>query len=358
VARRIAARPGLLPALAPGADGLRAYWATCDGWIGVVDLADPSHGIEVRAALRVAGLAVSGDGRHVAVASLEPPALLLFDADLAAMRRLPARDAAERRSSPVTSVSDATSRRAFVASLPAIGELWEVSYDPAAQDIPTGLVHDFRLREGAFVRGFLNPRRSPLDDPPDRVRVDPRSSEVAVATAGDAAVGIVQLDVRRRIATLRTDAEALPDRAGAWRDGARRVLAVPLRGGGLVPVDLGPMKAAPAVATPGEVAAVVSHAGAPRAWLRFGDGAPGRDALRPVDPATLEPGPPWRPRPGRPVVGAAFGHDGRRLYVATGGPDARLDAFDAGSLQPAWSVPLPGEASVDVAPAAAEPRPR
>lgn len=59
-----------------------------------------------------------------------------------------------------------------------LAELWEISYDPKAEDFYDGLVHDFRLGEGVPVRGFLNPRRTYLAEPLQRLRVDPVSTEV------------------------------------------------------------------------------------------------------------------------------------------------------------------------------------
>jgi hypothetical protein len=61
-------------------------------------------------------------------------------------------------------VYDAAPRRSFVVALKDVPELWEVSYDPKAPEVATGLVHDFRSREGTFVPGFLNARRTPLDE--------------------------------------------------------------------------------------------------------------------------------------------------------------------------------------------------
>ena len=37
-------------------------------------------------------------------------------------------------------------------------------YNPKADDIPAGMIHDFKYKEGALVPGFLNPVRTQLDD--------------------------------------------------------------------------------------------------------------------------------------------------------------------------------------------------
>jgi hypothetical protein len=162
--------------------------------------------------------------------------LTLFDA---AGRRLRSHTAAAvdgSGRSAVTALHDATPRRSFVVIFETLPELWEISYDPNAEPIFQGLVHDYRQREGIAEPGFLNPRRTRLDT---HVR-DPgfdSSHAFVVARAPDLADGqaviyLVQLDVRKTIAvfTLRGD----PDTAAVRRvrREGREILEVPDRQGG------------------------------------------------------------------------------------------------------------------------------
>ena len=55
-------------------------------------------------------------------------------------------------------------RKSFVAALKDVPEVWEISYDPKAEPIATGYIHDYQYKEGSFVPGYLNPRRTQLDD--------------------------------------------------------------------------------------------------------------------------------------------------------------------------------------------------
>lgn len=50
-------------------------------------------------------------------------------------------------------------RQSFVVTSGALGEVWEISYNPHTPEIATGKVHDFQYREGAFVPGYLHPQR-------------------------------------------------------------------------------------------------------------------------------------------------------------------------------------------------------
>ena len=81
-------------------------------------------------------------------------------------------------------------------------ELWEISYDPKAPEIPVGLIHDFRYREGAFVPGFLNPRRSILADVLDDFFFTPDFSELMGTSREGKRAQVVHLDVRRAIASV------------------------------------------------------------------------------------------------------------------------------------------------------------
>ena len=167
----------------------------------------------------------------------EGQTLMLFDAAGRPVRSHIAAAADGSGRSAVAAVFDAAPRRSFVVIFETLPELWEISYDPQAEPIYQGLVHDYRLREGIAEPGFLNPRRTLLDAPLRAAGFD-GSHAFVIGRAPDRADGqavlhLVQLDVRKRIAefTLRGD----PDTAAVrrvLRDG-REVLEVPDRGGGL-----------------------------------------------------------------------------------------------------------------------------
>ena len=184
--------------------------------------------------------ATSADGRWRIVA--DGQTLTVFDAAGQPLRSHIAAAADGSGRSAVAVLHDAAPRRSFVVIFETLPELWEISYDPNAEPIYQGLVHDYRLREGIAEPGFLNPRRTRLDAPLRDAGFD-RSHAFVIGRAPDRADGqavlhLVQLDVRKRIAefTLRAD----PDTAAArsvWRDG-REILEVPdHRGGPALRID-------------------------------------------------------------------------------------------------------------------------
>jgi hypothetical protein len=356
--RRVATPPGLLPSIRAGADGRDAWYATCDGWIGRIDAVRGERVVEARVARRIADFAVSADAGHVAVASLDPPGLLVFDRALEPLRRLPGADASGARPAGVVAVGDATARRSFVAALPAIGELWEVSYDRQATEIATGTVHDFRLREGAFVAGYLNARRAPLERAPDRLRVDAAAGEALVASGNAAALDVVQLDVRRRIATVPLAGAPLPERGAALGEGAARRVAVPLRGGGVVVVASRGGTIVATLPTPIEIAATAGCGAAARVWLAPAGGREAPALLVPLDAAHPATGEPMRVGGPGPIVAIACDAAGDRLYAAAPGERGWVGAFDARGLRPVWRVPLAGAEGIAVLPHAGAPASR
>ncbi len=170
--------------------------------------------------------ATSDDGRWRLVA--DGTALTVFDASGQSVRRHVVPSAA--------GVFDAAPRRSFVVVFEALPELWEISYDPQAEPIYQGLVHDYRLREGIAEPGFLNPRRTRLAAPLREPGFD-SSHAFVIARApdrsdGQAVLFLVQLDVRKTIAVFTPCGD--PDTAAVrrvWVDG-RELLDVPDRQGG------------------------------------------------------------------------------------------------------------------------------
>lgn len=205
--------------------------------------------------------------------------LVVLDAALGQLRSLAA-------ASPILAVYDAPPRRSFVAPLADLPELWEVSYDPNAEPVATGLVHDYRLREGAFVPGFLNPRRTLLEAPLGELAFTSDYRQVLGAERGRGRVQVVHLDVRRIVARL--EPPGLPQ-LGA---GAR----------------------------------LHAHEATPYLWITSAGAANGSDTLEIVDKRTLEVVRRFAPVPGKALAHFAFDRHGRHALVSVEGSVVVLDA--------------------------------
>jgi Cytochrome D1 heme domain len=142
--------------------------------------------------------ATSSDGAWRLEAPAAPAGLTLFDAQHAVVRRYATTTLDGRASSRVSLIRDNPKRRSFVLALPDIAELWEISYDPAAEPIYDGLVHDWRFGEGLAKPGQFGVRRTLLgrDQAVERFEIDATGTRVIDSARGN----VIHLDVRRVIA--------------------------------------------------------------------------------------------------------------------------------------------------------------
>ena len=343
---RFASRTLLPSAPAFSPDGRHAYFGARDGWITRFDLWSQRVDVEVRAGQQLLGLALSSDGRWLAAANAAPHSLVLFDVTLAPAKLFAGGTRDGLRSSAVASVHDAPARRSFIVALRDVGELWEISYDPRAEDIYEGLVHDFRMGEGLPMRGFHNARRTRLAEPLVDIGFDPDFIAALGTAAADPSGQVVNLDVRRRIATL--PIAGRPGLSGAtaflWQQ--RPVLAVPNRLRGSVAVlDLKDWRLLREISTPGPGQAVRSHPRSPTVWVDASLSSEGSDTLTVIDRRSLEPLAPVR-EAGRRLGPVEFSHDGQRVLAGTLEANGLLIAWDASRLTEIGRLPMRGPVGV------------
>lgn len=315
-------------------DGRCVYFASRDGWISKYDLWALEMVAEVRAGINTRNAAVSSDGKYVMVANYLPHSIAVLDRDLHLVKIL-------ETSSRVSAVYDAAPRRSFVAALKDVPEVWEISYDPAAEPIPAGLVHDFRLKEGAFVPGFLNPRRTPLDDVLDDFFFLPGYREVVGAQRDGGRALVVNLDVRRAVASL--ELPGLPHLGSgiSWERDGRRVMATPnLRDGVVSVIDVQTWKTVAQVPTLGPGFFLRSHEASRYAWVDSMMGPKGRDTLQVIDKRTLEVAARLTPVPGRTLAHVEFDRYGKYALASLWEADGALIVFDAETLKEVKRIPM------------------
>ncbi len=151
-------------------DGRYVFFASRDGWITKFDLWGLQVLAEVRAGLNTRNIALSRDGKHVAVANYLPATLVLLSADDLSVEKV--LDVRGRKGQPsrVSAVYQAAPRHSFIAALKDVPEVWEISTDPDAPAAYPGLVHSHEkgMTEGlASSQGLFSLRRIELDEPLD-----------------------------------------------------------------------------------------------------------------------------------------------------------------------------------------------
>jgi mono/diheme cytochrome c family protein len=330
-------------------EGRFVYFGSRDGWITKYDLWNLVVVAEVRAGLNMRNVAVSGDGRWVMAANYLPHTLALFDAELNLVRTYEATTLDGKSSSRVSAVYDAAPRSSFVVALKDIPELWEISYDPKAEPIHDGYVHDYRMGESIAKAGYLGVRRTPLDEPLDDFFFDQRYRHVLGATRGrPGAAGdkvapsaqVVNLDIRRKIADL--PLAGMPHLGSgitfAWQ--GTTVLASPnLKDGALDVIDMATWKPVKTIATPGPGFFMRSHENTPYAWTDSLMSPAAKDRLTIIDKRTLQPVAEVR-EPGRTLAHIEFTKDGRYALASLWEDDGALIVYDAATFQEVKRLPM------------------
>ncbi len=325
-------------------DGRFVYFGSRDGWITKYDLWNLLVVAEVRAGLNMRNIAISGDGRWVLAANYLPHTLALFDAELNLVKSFDAATLDGKASSRVSAVYDAAPRRSFIVALKDISELWEISYDPKSEPIFDGFVHDYKMGEGIAKPGYLNVKRTLLDEPLDDFFFDQSYRHVLGATrakaAGQPSAQVVNLDIRRKIAEL--PIAGMPHLGSgitfAWN--GTTVLASPnLKDGALDVIDMRTWKSVKTIATPGPGFFMRSHEASRYAWADSMMSATAKDTLTIIDKRTLEAVAQVH-EPGRTLAHIEFTKDGRYALASLWEEDGALIVYDALTLKEVKRLPM------------------
>jgi mono/diheme cytochrome c family protein/WD40 repeat protein len=326
-------------------DGRYVFFASRDGWITKFDLWNLKVIAEVRAGINTRNAAVSGDGKWVAVANYLPHSLVILDADLNLKKVLPVADKDGKTSSRVSAVYDASPRQSFVAALKDVKEVWEVSYNPTAPEIPAGMIHDFKYREGAFIPGFLNPQRSQLDDYLDDFYFTQDYHEVMGASRNDAKAAVtgqvVNLDARKKIADLELPGMPHLGSGISWKWGDKMVMATPNLNEGVISIiDMQTWKTIRQIATRGPGFFMRSHENSRYAWTDSMMSKEHKDTLQVIDKDKLEVVAELRPEPGKTFAHVEFTKDGRYVLASLWEMDGALIVYDAATLKEVKRIPM------------------
>ena len=322
-------------------DGRYVFFASRDGWVEKYDLWNLKMVAEVRAGLNTRNLAVSADGRWVAVGNYLPHSLVLLDArDLSLVKLIPVGDRAGK-SSRVSAVYDAAPRRSFVVALKDVPELWEIPYDPAAAPVYEGYVHDYRQGEGLAERGPFPVRRILLDAVLDDFFFAPGYDHLVGATREAGHGQVVNLDVRRKVATV--DLPGLPHLGSgiSWDWQGRAVLGTPnLREAVVSVIDMKSWRTIGSIATAGPGFFLRSHESTPYAWVDAMNSPAKRDTLQVIDKRTLRVVKSLTPAPGKTAAHVEFDREGRHALVSVWERDGALVVYDAATLAEVKRIPM------------------
>lgn len=321
-------------------DGRYVYFGSRDGWVSKYDLWNLRMDAEVRAGINMRNIAVSSDGRWVMAANYLPHTLVALDAtDLAPVKVIEVRDA-HGETSRVSAVYDAAPRQSFIAALKDVKEIWEIPYGPATGPVYKGLVHDYRMGEAIAEKGPLPVRTIQTDDFLDDFFFDRGYHNLLGASRGAKTSEVVNLDVRRKIASI--DLPGMPHLGSGitWDWNGTTVLATPnLQTGVVTVIDTRTWKVVKHIKTLGPGFFLRSHENTPYAWADNFN-SPFRDTMQLIDKRTLEVAKSITPAPGKTAAHVEFTRDGRYALVSVWDMDGAIVVYDAKTLQEIKRLPM------------------
>jgi len=324
-------------------DGRYVFFMSRDGWVMKYDLWALAVVGEVRAGINSRNIAISRDGRHLAVANYLPHTLVILGTyDLQVEKVFPVVDRSGM-SSRVSAVYQAPQRDSFIAALKDVPEIWEIATDPEAPPVYGGLVHSHEkgMVEGlASSSGLFALRRIETPEPLDDFFFDPSYRHLIGSARNGASAIVVNLNVGRDIA--RIDLPGLPHLGSgiSWTYQARTVMATPhLKEGRLTVIDLEDWSVLKTIETSGPGFFLRSHENTPYAWTDVFFG-PNRDLMHVIDKRTLEIVKTLRPEPGKTAAHVEFDRDGSHAIVSIWDRDGAIIVYDAATLEEVKRIPM------------------
>lgn len=323
-------------------DGRFVYFMSRDGWVSKYDLWTLTTLAEVRAGINSRNIALSQDGRYIAVANYLPHSLVILSSeDLSVAKIFPVKDL-RGRSSRVSAVYQARPRNSFIAALKDVPEIWEIATDPNAPSVYTGLVHSHEtgMVEGLPAdRGLFALRRIEVPEPLDDFFFDPPYRHL-IGSAREGNAIVVNLNVGRDIKRLQIPGLPHLGSGIAWQRNGRPVMATPhLKNAKVSVLALDDWSLLADIDTPGPGFFMRSHENTPFVWT---DGmlGPRKDTLAIIDKQTLQLVRMLTPEPGKTAAHVEFDRNGRHALVSVWENEGALVVYDAVTFAEVKRIPM------------------
>ena len=320
-------------------DGHFVFVMSRDGWVQKYDIWSLAEVGRVRAGLNSRNIAISGDGKWLAVANYLPMTLTILateDLSVAKVIDVTGKDGTPSR---VSAVYQAPPRESWILALKDIPEVWEVFYGPNPP-----------------ICGYHS--RSPVRRPADHAGPVPGAQDQG---EGQARRLLLRPDLRVPDRRLARDPNRPGHRPGdqdesrpistcpacrisalgsPWKWGDKTVMATPhLRGSMISIIDMENWKTIKQLKTLGPGFFMRSHKNSRYAWADVFFG-PNRDVMHIIDKETLEIVKTLRPEPGATVAHTEFTKDGSHALVSIWEDDGAVIVYDAKTLQEVRRLPM------------------
>ena len=323
-------------------DGRYVFFMSRDGWVSKYDLWTLTMLSEVRAGINSRNIAISRDGKHIAVANYLPHTLVMLSTgDLSVEKIFEAKDK-KGNSSRVSAVYQAPPRDSFIAALKDVPEIWEIATDPNAPPVYPGLVHSHEkgmIEALQSSQGLFALRRIEIPEPLDDFFFDPPYRNL-IGSAREGKAIVVNLTVGRDIKQLALPGLPHLGSGISWNWNGRPVMATPhLKEGKISVLDMQDWSLIKVIETPGPGFFMRSHENSPYAWTDAMMGAK-KDTMSIIDKRSLEIVRTVTPAPNKTAAHVEFDRYGRYALVSIWENDGALVIYDAATFAEIKRIPM------------------
>ncbi len=282
-----------------------AYMVSRDGWVVKYDLEALREAGRIRAGVSARNIAISADGRHMAVASLLPEALVILDTEtLKPVRSL--------SMGALSAVYSLKGRARFLAAFKDRAELALINQDFEASTIE-------------------------IDQPLTDFFIEPSERYVIGTSREGGRITVVDLEEGRVVKSLKSKVR-MPHLASAalWRANGSVYAAFPHIGEAAVSVmELYSWEMKKTVKTKGPGFFARAHEYAPHIWVDTNT-----DTIQLIDKKTFEVVGEVTPEPGKKAMHIEFTKEGSFALVSIWEDDGAVVVYDSRSLKPVKSLPF------------------
>lgn len=313
-----------------------------DGWVQKYDIWALQQVGRVRAGLNSRNIAMSGDGKWLAVANYLPNTLTILSTDdlsVAEVHEVKGKDGTPSR---VSAVYQAPPRNSFVLALKDVPEIWEVSYAtyPDMNYFGGGLAHDWKI-EGPVPQDTKFPiRRITTPDYLDDFFFDQAYEHVMGASRKGEDGLVIDLVIGQKVADLALKGMPHLGSGITWQHGDTTVMATPhLKDATISVIDMQTWETVKTIPTQGPGFFMRSHKNSKYVWADVFFG-PNKDVMHIIDKETLEIVKSMRPVPGATVAHVEFTKDGSHALVSVWEDEGEVLVYDAETLEIVKRLPM------------------
>jgi len=324
-------------------DGRFVFIMSRDGWVQKYDIWSLHEVGRVRAGLNSRNIAMSADGKWLAVANYLPNTLTLLSTDDLSVAKVISVVGRDGTPSRVSAVYQAPHRESFVLALKDTPEIWEVATAEDGGPFADGFVHsnEAGATEGLGIeQGLFARRRIAIDQPLDDFFFSPDYRNlIGTNREGDKGV-VINLDVGREIASLPLPGMPHLGSGITWMRNGHRVMAAPHLNDGVISIiDMEDWTLIKTIKTDGPGFFLRSHEATPYVWADVFTGDT-KGTIHIIDKQSLEIVRSLRPEPGKTVAHTEFTRDGRYALESIWEDDGAVIVFDAKTFEEARRLPM------------------